>query len=439
MTECTGQGDLFGKVGRSRIEASFSGGDISSDAGGALLLRQAERRFGLLAAAARCLPDRRDPDKVQHTRRAQLTQRVYGIALGYEDLNDHDTLRRDQALQMALGQRQEASSSPTLCRFENAMGRAEAIALHGVLVEHFIASHEQAPEELVLDLDATDDAVHGRQEGRFFHGYYDHYCFLPLYVFSGEELLAAYLRPANVDGAHHAGAVVKLLVRRLRQAWPQVRITIRADSGFCRRRLLSWCERHAVAYVIGLAKNKRLNRLASEPMAAVQAQFEVSGEKQRGFAEFSYAAKTWKRSRRVILRSEYGAQGGNPRYIVTNRDDEAAGLYDTIYCQRGEMENRIKEQQLGLFADRTSCSRWWPNQFRLLEAALAYVLMQGIRRVGLVGTDLARAQCTTIRLKLFKIGAAIVGSVRRIQVLLSSACPYQEVFLTAAQRLRPSG
>lgn len=439
MTECTGQRELFGKVGRARIEATFEGGDISSDAGGALLLRQAERRFGLLAAAARCLPDHRNPHLIQHTRRAQLTQRVFGIALGYEDLNDHDTLRADRALQMALGQRREASSSPTLCRFENAMGRPEAVALHQVLVDHFIAGHQQAPDELVLDLDATDDAVHGRQEGRFFHGYYDQYCFLPLYVFAGEALLVAYLRPANVDGAHHAAAIVKRLVTRLRQAWPQVKLTIRADSGFCRRRLLGWCERNDVQYVIGLAKNKRLNRLSAGPMAATRARFEATGDKQRGFAEFAYAAGTWPRERRVIVRCEHGAQGANPRYIVTNRDDEAAHLYDALYCQRGEMENRIKEQQLGLFADRTSCSRWWPNPFRLLQASLAYALMQGIRRVGLAGTELARAQCTTIRLKLFKIGATLIGSVRRLRVLLSSACPYRELWLTAAERLRPSG
>ena len=439
MTECTGQGDLFGSVGRARIEAAFDGGDLSSDAGGALLLRQAEARFGVLAAAARCLPDDRNPERVRHSRLAQLTQRVFGIALGYEDLNDHDTLRSDEALRVALGQRHAASSSPTLCRFENAMGRNEAVALHGVLVDHFIASFREAPEELVLDLDATDDPVHGRQEGRFFHGYYDHYCFMPLYVFAGDELLAAYLRPSNIDGAHHAAAVVKLLVDRLRQAWPDVRITIRADSGFCRRLLIGWCERNGVSYVIGLAKNKRLNRLAVPAMSAAQARFEHTGEKQRGFDEFRYAAGTWPKERRVILRYEHGAQGANPRYIVTNRDDDAAELYDAIYCQRGEMENRIKEQQLGLFADRTSCTGWWPNQFRLLLASFAYALMQGIRRVGLVGTELARAQCTTIRLKLFKIAGAILRSVRRIRFLLSSACPYRELFFTAAERLRPSG
>jgi hypothetical protein len=437
MTECTEQVALFGKVGRAQVEAEFDGGQISSDAGGALLLRQAEQRFGLLQAAAKCLPDDRDPDKIRHSRQSQLKQRVFGIALGYEDLNDHDTLRKDEGLQLALNQRQAASSSPTLCRFENAMGRREAVALHGVLMEHFIASHGEAPTELVLDLDATDDPVHGQQAQRFFHGYYDRYCFLPLYVFCGDELLVAYLRPANIDGARHAAAIVKLLVQRLRQAWPQVRITIRGDSGFCRRRLLCWCERNEVKYVIGLAKNARLNALASESMMQAQARFEAGGEKQRGFAEFRYAAGTWPHERRVILRFEHGAQGSNPRYIVTNRDDEASHLYDAVYCQRGEMENRIKEQQLGLFADRTSCSAWWPNQFRLLQASLAYALMQGIRRIALAGTELARAQCTTIRLKLFKIGGTIIRSVRRIRVLLASQCPYRELFMQVARRLAP--
>jgi len=441
MTECTGQGELFGKVGRSQIEATFDGLEISSDAGGALLLRQAERHCGLLAAAARCLPDSRQARQVSHTRLAQLTQRVFGMALGYEDLNDHARLRSDTALQTALGQRHEASSAPTLCRFENAMDRASAVALHGVLLDQFIARRGgQEPHELILDFDATDDPVHGQQEGRFFHGYYDRYCFLPLYVFCGEELLVSYLRPANIDGAHHAAAVLKLLVRRLRQAWPAVRITIRADSGFCRRKLLGWCERNRVHYVIGLARNARLAALAAKAMARCERRYVRTGEKQRDFAELRYAAGTWKKkSRRVILRSEHGPQGANPRYVVTNRWDAAARIYDEIYCQRGEMENRIKEQQLGLFADRTSCSDWWANQFRLLQASLAYTLMQVIRAVGLAGTELATAQCSTIRLKLFKVGAAIVRSVRRIRFQLSSAFPYQELFLTAALRLRPSG
>jgi len=439
MTECTERFDLFGKIGRARIEAAFAGGELSSDAGGALLLRQAERHCGLLRAAAACLPDDRAPDRIRHTRLAQLTQRVFGIALGYEDLNDHDRLRADPALQTALGQGHAASSAPTLCRFENAMERPVAMALHEVLVSKFIERQAAPPRELILDLDATDDAVHGQQEGRFFHGYYDHYCFLPLYVFCGEELLVSYLRPSNIDGAKHAGAVVKLLVQRLRQAWPEVRITIRADSGFCRRRLLGWCERNAVQYVIGLAKNARLAKLAAPLIEKAANEYARHGIKQRGFGEIDYAASTWRAERRVIVRTEHGEQGSNPRYVVTNRDDDPATLYDGIYCQRGEMENRIKEQQLGLFADRTSCSDWWANQFRLLLASLAYTLMQTIRAVALVGTELARAQCTTIRLKLFKVAAAIVLSVRRIRFLLPSSYPYRELFQLAALRLRPSG
>lgn len=439
MTECTVQVDLFGKVGRAQIEPSFEGYEISSDAGGALLLKQAERKYGLLAAAARCLPDYRNPFLIAHTRLAQLTQRVFGIALGYEDLNDHTRLRSDTALQVAMGQKHEASSASTLCRFENAMDRPAAVALHGVLVDQFIARRSKAPRELILDLDATDDPVHGNQEGRFFHGYYDRYCFLPLYVFCGEELLVSYLRPANIDGAHHAAAVVKLLVQRLRQDWPEVRITIRADSGFCRRRLLCWCERNGVDYVIGLARNTRLAEHAVAAIARAQRRYERTGIKQRDFAVLRYAARTWRRSRRVIVRTEHGEQGSNPRYVVTNRRDRAAVIYDDIYCQRGEMENRIKEQQLGLFADRTSCSDWWANQFRLLQASLAYTLMQAIRSVGLAGTELAKAQCSTIRLKLFKVGAAITRSVRRIRFQLSSAFPYREIFLLAATRLRPSG
>jgi len=439
VTECTEQFELFGRVGRARIEPSFEGYEISSDAGGALLLRQVERKYGLLAAAARCLPDARNPALVRHTRLAQLTQRVFGIALGYEDLNDHERLRSDAALRAALGQRHAASSAPTLCRFENAMDRAAAVSLHEVLINHFIARRAEAPTELILDLDATDDAVHGQQEGRFFHGYYDQYCFLPLYVFCGEELLVSYLRPANIDGAHHAAAVVKLLVQRLRQAWPLVRITIRADSGFCRRRLLGWCERNGVDYVIGLARNVRLAALAADRIAAAEHAYEATRIKQRGFAQIAYAAGTWKRERRVIVRTEHGAQGSNPRYVVTTRHDDPATVYDGIYCQRGEMENRIKEQQLGLFADRTSCSDWWANQFRVLQASLAYTLIQTLRAVGLADTELAKAQCSTIRLKLFKVGAAMVRSVRRIGFLLSSAFPYRELFLLAAQRLRPSG
>jgi hypothetical protein len=275
--------------------------------------------------------------------------------------------------------------------------------------------------------------VHGQQEGRFFHGYYGHYCFLPLYVFCGEQLLVSYLRPSNQDNARHAWAILKLLVRRLRQAWPQVRLVVRADSGFCRWRMLRWCEDHGVGYVMGLAKNDRLLGLAQPLMDQAQTQHAQTQEKQRLFGAVQYAAKSWDRERRVIVKAEHTAKGSNPRFVVTNLQQEAQLLYDEVYCVRGEMENRIKEQQLGLFSDRTSCHDWWANQFRLLLSSCAYVLLETIRRLGLAGTDLARAQVGTIRLKLLKIGAVVLRNTRRVRLLLASSYPYQNIFAQVAK------
>jgi hypothetical protein len=289
--------------------------------------------------------------------------------------------------------------------------------LHEVLVEQFIDSFKRAPRKLVLDFDATDDRVHGAQEGRFFHGYYDRYCFLPLYVFCRDQLLVSYLRPSRIDGAKHAWAILALLVKRLRQAWPKVRIVFRGDSGFCRWRMLSWCERNDVGYIVGISRNARLNALAQPLLAEAYHRFGQSGSKQRLFGEFAYAAATWDRKRRVIVKAEHTAQGSNPRYIVTNLSGTPKHLYDRLYCARGEMENRIKEQQLDLFADRTSCHRWWPNQFRLLMSGFAYALVEAIRRLALTGTELARAYVGTLRLKLLKIGAVILRNTRRVRFL----------------------
>ena len=436
MTDCTPEKLLFPACRKRQVEARFDGGDVTSN-GGVLLLRQADRVLGLTAAVARGLADDRQRGKVRHRFVDMLRQRVFGIALGYEDLNDHDGLRHDLALQTAAERDGVLASAPTLCRFENRAERSWAWAIHGVLVETYIASFAAPPEEIVLDVDATDDAVHGHQEGRFFHGYYDHYCFLPLYVFAGDHLLVAYLRRADIDAAKHARAILKLLVGRLRQAWPGVRIIVRADSGFCRRRLLSWCERNAVDYIIGLAKNARLVRLAEPEMTKAADLFEGSGVKQRRFAELVCGATSWNRVRRVIARLEHGPKGANPRFVVTNLAGQGRDLYDHLYCARGEMENRIKEQQLQLFSDRTSCHRWWPNQFRLLLASLAYTLMNTIRRLGLKGSQYARAQCATIRLKLLKIGAVITRNTRRVRLHLSSACPDQDLFRLAAARLDP--
>jgi len=320
-----------------------------------------------------------------------------------------------------------------LCRWENRADRRTGWLVQEILVAQFIRSFAQAPAELVLDFDGTDDRVHGKQEGRFFHGYYGDYCFLPLYVFCGEQLLVSYLRPGNQDQARHAWAVLKLLVRRLRQAWPQVKIVVRADSGFCRWRMLRWCEDHGVGYVIGLAQNERVLALAQPWMAQAQAQYESSREKQRVFGEVRYAAQSWDRPRRVIVKAEHTDQGSNPRFVVTNLETEPQGLYDEVYCARGEMENRIKEQQLGLFSDRTSCHDWWANQFRLLLSSCAYVLLETVRRLGLAGTELARAQAGTIRLKLLKIGAVVLRNTRRVRLLLSSSYPYQSIFAQVAQ------
>ena len=433
MTDCTQGSFGFPACRKRSVEVDFSGGAVSSN-GGVLLLRAADRRLGLSAAAAGVLRDPRDPGRCRHSALAQLRQRLYGLALGYEDLNDHDELRHDLALQTAVDRVTPLASAPTLCRFEHWADRATAVALNQVLIEQFIASFAAPPAEIVLDFDATDVPVHGRQEGRFFHGYYDHHCFLPLYVFCGEQLLVAYLRPSKIDAAKHSWAILALLVKRLRQAWPAVRLILRGDSGFCRPRLLAWCERHAVGYIVGLAKNPRLAALAEPWLADAKAGFAETGDKQRRFGEFRYAAKTWTAERRVITRIEHDRLGANPRYVVTNLPGAPEALYKQLYCARGDMENRIKEQ-FELFADRTSCHKWWPNQFRLLLAGLAYSLLTAVRRLGLTGTELARAQAGTIRLKLLKIGAVIWRNTRRIRFCLSSACPDKHLFMAVAHRL----
>jgi hypothetical protein len=436
MTNCTAAQLEFPAFKRRKIQAQFSGGAITSD-GGVLLLRAIDQRLKLTERVAAQMPDPRDPDKVRHQVVDLLRQRVYGLACGYEDLNDHDILRNDIAFQTAVDKDQVLGSRATLCRFEQQADRALMWRLHEELLAQFIASYDTPPASLILDFDATDDPVHGGQEGRFFHGYYRHYCFLPLYVFCGEQCLVSYLRPSNIDGAKHSWAILALLVKRLRQAWPDVAITLRGDSGFCRHKMLSWCERHGVHYIVGLAKNKRLNRLSQPWIEQARRQYEAQQLKQRLFTEFRYKAGTWKRKRRVILKAEHMAQGSNPRYVVTNLDGTPQALYEQTYCARGEMENRIKEQQLDLFADRTSCSLWWPNQFRLLLSTLAYTLIAALRRIALKNTELACATCATVRLKLFKIGAVVIRNTRRIRLLLSSHYPFQSLFQIVCQRLCP--
>lgn len=442
MTECNSKKLVLSRVGRRSMEVDFEGGRLTTDAG-LLLLQEVDRQVGLLDGVNQAIPDPRDPRYITHEQRELLAQRILGIAAGYEDGNDHQTLRDDPALQVAAGRMPEEDSplgSPsTLCRLENRVTRQTIWRLHEVLVEQFLDSYSEPPEEITLDLDATDDPTHGEQEGRFFHGYYRHYCYLPLYVFCGEHLLCGYLRPSNIDAAKHSRAIAKLLVEKIRQRWPEVRITLRGDSGFCRWRLLRWCEKHGVHYIMGLARNSRLEELTRELGQQAEAAYQATGEKQRLFGEFTYAAGSWDRERRVIAKAERLPKGANPRYVVTNLEGETQALYDEVYCARGEMENRIKEQQLCLFADRTSCHAMLANQFRLLLSGFAYTLLKALRRLGLEGTEYAKAQAGTLRLKLVKVAARVRVTARRIVFHLATSYPLQDLFATICQRLLKPG
>ena len=425
----------FSHQGRRIVEGRFDGGSMSSDAG-VMLLSEVDRKIGLTQAAAHHIADPRNPLLITHAVRDMLRQRVYGLALGWEDLNDHAALRQDIAMQTAVGVDHEVASAPTLCRLENWSDRQAAWGLHQVLVDQFIASFKSAPEELILDFDATDNPLYGQQESRFFHGYYDSYCYLPLYVFCGQQLLCCYLRPSRIDGAQHSAAILKLLVKRLRAQWPQVKIVFRGDSGFCRQRIINYCERSHVNYIIGLARNPRLQQITEFMELFMKDEFERTKVKQREIGEFMYAAQSWPIERRVITRLEYGEQGNNPRYIVTNLSEPAQQLYDDVYCQRGEAENRIKEAQVGLFATRTSCQHFQSNQLRMLLAALGYVLIERLRALALQGTELAVAQVDTLRIKLLKVAAVITRNTRRIRLYLASNWPSADIFEHAVQQLR---
>ena len=424
----------FPGFNRKKVEGNFEGGEVSSD-GGIMLLKEMDRRLGLTKKLDQVLKDPRNPNLIKHPQIDLLRQRIYGIALGYEDLNDHDSLRKDLVWQTAMEREEALASSPTLCRLEARSDRTIAWKMHQIMVDQFIDTFRQAPEELILDFDATDDRVHGHQENRAYHGYYGDWCFLPLYVFCGEQLLVSYLRSSKIDTAKHSWAILNLLVKRVRQAFPAVKIIMRADSAFCRKNMLRWCEKNNVYYIIGLPKNKCLLRLIEKPLKKAERKYKIKQTKQRHFGTIKYAAKTWDKKRRVIYKAEHTEKGANPRFIITNLKGDSQTLYDNIYCGRGEMENRIKEQQLGLFADRTSCSKWWPNQFRLLLSSAAYILIESIRRLALKGTKLAHAQVDTIRLKLFKIGTVILRNTRRIRLFFSSAYAYRHLFLNVLARI----
>lgn len=434
MTDCNSNKISFHPLNRRKVETSFTGGHITSDAG-LLLLRQVDKRMNLTERITANLKDNRRQASCSHNLVSMLRQRIYAIAAGYEDQNDHNLLRKDIALQTAVESGRELASQSTLNRWENRADRQMAFDINAEFVEQFIASQSKRPKKLILDFDATDVAVHGDQEGKFFHGYYRHYCFLPLYVTCGDHLLTAYLRPSKIDGAKHSWAILKLLVKRLRQQWPGVKIIFRGDSGFCRWRMLSWCERSGVDYIVGIARNARLMDGAKDLVNSAEQQYGQTAEKSRLFTRLSYAAKSWDRKRNIIVKAEYNVLGPNTRFVITNLDGDAQSLYDNLYCARGEMENRIKEQQLDLFADRTSAHAWWPNQLRLLLSACAYLLVSAIRQTALGGTELAHATCGTIRLKLIKIGAVVISNTRRVLFKLSGAYPYKELFSLVAARL----
>jgi hypothetical protein len=442
-TQCSR--DLFGYevVEGRQVVAAFDGGEVTSDAG-ALLLGATDRAIGLIGRFAGCFEDGRDQALVEHSVETMTAQRVFGIALGYEDLNDHDQLRHDPVLATLAGKltarRQDCAplaGKSTLNRLEHApvtpsryhkIGH-DAAAIEGLFVALFLEAHKTPPEEIILDLDATDDPLHGHQEGRFLHGYYDCYCYLPLYIFCGRHLLAAKLRRSNTDAAAGAVAEVARIVLQIRARWPRVAIVLRADSGFARDELMAWCEAHAVDYVLGLARNQRLVGALAAELAAAEAESLARGGAPRRFAELEWRTlDSWSRERRVVAKAEHLPQGPNPRFIVTSLPAQVIDgrtLYEDVYCARGEIENRIKEQQLDLFADRTSAATLRANQLRLWFASFAYVLLAALRRIGLRHTQFATATCGTIRLKLLKIGAQVRRSVRRIKVAMASACPFQ--------------
>jgi hypothetical protein len=460
-THCSTKTAEFQPLGARKVVARFDGGAISSD-GGALLLRECEAATKIIAQFARCFVDRRDPALIEHTVEQLVAQRTYGLALGYEDLNDHDTLRHDPLLATLVGKHDPTGQSrkceadrgkalagkSTLNRLELTAPRVahgerykkialDAARVERLFVELFVQAHEAPPDEIVLDLDATDDPLHGRQEGRFFHGYYDAYCYLPLYIFCGDHLLAATLRPSNIDASAGALDALERLVAQIRVHWPRVKIVVRADSGFCREPIMRWCESCGVDYVLGLARNARLVGMVADALAQAKALHDETGEAARVFAQFAYSTlKSWSRPRRVIAKAEHLERGANPRFIVTTLDENARALYEDLYCARGDMENRIKEQQLALFADRTSAATLRANQLRLWFSSVAYTLMAALRRLALAGTELAHAQCDTIRCRLLKIGARITVSVRRVWVSLSQSCPATELFWRVWHNLR---
>jgi len=453
QTECSAERSMFGRVEGRSVVAEFDGGTLTSDAGG-LLLGAADQRLGLVRRIARCFRDARDPRLVEHSVATLIGQRVFGIALGYEDLNDHDELRHDPLMAVLAGKLKAwrddcapVAGKSTLNRLELSRETPtkyrkiahEPAAIEALFVDLFLEAHDRPPQQIILDLDATDDPLHGHQEGRFFHGYYDCYCYLPLYVFCGRHLLAAKLRPSNIDASAGSVEEVARIVAQIRRRWPRTRILLRADSGFAREALMAWCETNRVDFVFGLARNARLVEEISVELLQAEAEASATGKPARRFKDFRYATlDSWSRRRRVIGKAEWTKGEANPRFIVTSlskAETNARFLYEKVYCARGEMENRIKECQGDLFADRTSTATLCANQLRLWLASFAYVLLCAVRRIGLAHTQFAEATCGTIRLKLLKLAGLVRVSARRVKFALASACPYVDEWRLAATRL----
>ena len=454
MTECNQSSFGFQAHFSKDVVARFDGGTITSD-GGALLLRETDQRLNLLPRAAACFLDGRNPKLIRHTVQEMIAQRVYGLAMGYEDLNDHEQLRQDPLMGVLAGKRdvqeQALAGKSTLNRMELSNGTPNRYkkvtfwrdAIDELLVNVFLEAHKTAPKEIIVDIDTTDLPLHGGQEGRFFHGYYDCYCYLPLYLFCGDHVLCARLRESNTDAS--AGSLVEIerVVKQIRAAWPEVRIVLRGDSGFCRNEIMSWCEANEVQYVLGLARNQRLQRVIGREMHEAGEQWKQTGTPARIFTEFQYEIKKtkqrkWDRSRRVIAKAEHIDGKGNPRFIITSlASDEwkPQQLYEELYCARGDMENRIKEQ-FSLFADRVSAETMRANQMRLYLSVMAYVLVSGLRRLGLKATELAQAQVSTIRTRLLKIGAQVRVTARKVWVSMASSYPWQDLYEQAWTNLR---
>jgi hypothetical protein len=457
-TQCNRTTKRDSRVAGREVVVDFDGGEITSDAG-ALLLGQTDAVIGMVDRLARCFQDARDPSLIEHSVRTLVLQRVVGLALGYEDLNDHDELRRDPVLAVLAGKLEARrkgclplAGKSTLNRLERSVEGVttryqkvshDGAAIEALLVDMFLDAHASAPEAITLDLDATDDPLHGDQEGKFFHGYYDCYCYLPLYVFCGKHLLVAKLRRANIDGSAGARDELSRVVEQIRKRWPAVRITLRADSSFAREALMAWCEQNRIDYLFGLARNARLTAQIAEAQERVSERCAASGEAAREFCDFSYSTlDSWSRERRVVGKAEQLPGKANPRFVVTSISAtqlDARALYEDMYCARGEMENRIKECQTDLFADRTSSATMRANQLRLWLSSFAYVLLDSLRRIALSGTELAQATCGSIRLKLLKIGAQVVRSVRRIKIAMASSHPYQSLWMHAQERLAGDG